>query len=137
MDSINTARSSAKHINTVLVSGEKRYSNIAHTLFKTSDCNLRLVLIYQPPWCVPLNRKYPLPSSDNSGEDLETPPRALEIGMPAKDNKEGSHKKFFSSLRGKKNKDKRAIKKGLSEALGASLGAIRLQPEDDGQSLKL
>lgn len=78
-----------------------------------------------------------MPSSDNSGEDLETPPRALEIGMPAKDNKEGSHKKFFSSLRGKKNKDKRAIKKGLSEALGASLGAIRLQPEDDGQSLKL
>ncbi|KAK2600780.1 hypothetical protein N8I77_010288 [Diaporthe amygdali] len=48
--------------------------------------------------------------------------------MPSK---EGSHHKFFS-LRGKK-KDKR-VKKGLSEALGASLGAIGLKPEDEEAS---
>jgi hypothetical protein len=50
--------------------------------------------------------------------------------MPPKGTKEGSHHKFFS-LRGKK-KDKR-VKKGLSEALGASLGAIGLRPEDEGE----
>lgn len=50
--------------------------------------------------------------------------------MPPKGSKEGSHHKFFS-LRGKKKENR--VKKGLSEALGASLGAIGLRPEDEGE----
>lgn len=50
--------------------------------------------------------------------------------MPPKGTKEGSHHKFFS-LRGKKKENR--VKKGLSEALGASLGAIGLRPEDEGE----
>lgn len=52
--------------------------------------------------------------------------------MPAKEPKEGSHHHKFFSLRGKKKENR--VKKGLSDALGASLGAIGLRPEDDGKS---
>lgn len=54
--------------------------------------------------------------------------------MPPKGTKEGSHHKFFS-LRGKKKENR--VKKGLSEALGASLGAIGLRPEDEGELMLL
>ena len=50
--------------------------------------------------------------------------------MPSKGSKEGSHHKFFS-LRGKKKENR--VKKGLSEARGAALGAIGLRPEDEGE----
>ncbi|ROV96637.1 hypothetical protein VSDG_05608 [Cytospora chrysosperma] len=52
--------------------------------------------------------------------------------MPPKEPKDGSHHHKFFSLRGKK-KDNR-VKKGLSGALGASLGAIGFRPEDDENS---
>ncbi|KUI73490.1 hypothetical protein VM1G_08814 [Cytospora mali] len=54
--------------------------------------------------------------------------------MPPKEPKDGSnhhHHKFFS-LRGKKKENR--VKKGLSDALGASLGAIGLKAEDDENS---
>lgn len=51
--------------------------------------------------------------------------------MPPKEPKDGSYHHKFFSLRGKKKENR--VKKGLSDALGASLGAIGLRPEDDGE----
>lgn len=52
--------------------------------------------------------------------------------MPPKEPKDGSHHHKFFSLRGKKKENR--VKKGLSGALGASLGAIGFRPEDDENS---